>query len=423
MGLKARAFRSTTAIQATPSGVRQRGYAGLAMAMLGLMAVSFFVVPAIIGASHTALLQRSDSLKAEHVRSATEHALWRVKEDSSFPAEFSGSPWSASYSLTATDFSADITVESTDYTVPSHETSGILQISPSVIAPSTSTEVTFLLELFNSDDSDGQITGIEVFPKGSISSSFVTGSASGITASDPTTISGGWRWSLWPYVDLEKFGSGKTLQWTLNMTANEGAYWTDVIVYMASGEQIQMPVETTVKVSDLDTLSIESTVSSTLVEADQSTEYEYQIFIENLDPSDEEVTRIRHYASSSLSFVAGSVSGVTTSDPSITTGVGPNSDTTLYEWSFSGFDLEQGIPQTIKFRLSGALPLGEYFTESTFRVSSDGAPSDAFSASTGLTNHVSASRRYLINIKQGNRDSDIEAWIVANEAVVLSVEE
>ena len=211
MGLKARAFRSTTAIQATPSGVRQRGYAGLAMAMLGLMAVSFFVIPAIVGASHTALLQRSDSLKAEHVRSATEHALWRVKEDSSFPAEFSGSPWSASYSLTATDFSADITVESTDYTVPSHETSGILQISPSVIAPSTSTEVTFLLELFNSDDSDGQITGIEVFPKGSISSSFVTGSASGITASDPTTISGGWRWSLWPYVDLEKFGSGKTL--------------------------------------------------------------------------------------------------------------------------------------------------------------------------------------------------------------------
>lgn len=402
----------------------QRGAVGLTLAVIAMLSVSTFVIPMLVRAANANQLQSYGPLKTESGRSAVEHTFWRLREDPTFLSGFTGNPPQNTYQLNAAGLDAQINVTSSDYSTPDHTLDLVVTASPAVIPASTSTEVTFTLTAFNNSETAQEIDWVEIFPQGSVSTSFVTGSSAGFESSDPSVITGGWRWDVWPYVSVNQLGASEKHQWTLDMNGSEGNYWLDIVVHTVAGETFRVPIETAVKATDISGLSIETNISPEVVEADVSNQFDVQIIMLNTG-STEDVTRIRYVMPSDLSYVADSTGGVTSTAPTVTTGYGPAGDRTLLEWviGVSGFELETNQPQQLTFSVSGALTIGEFSTESTFRIDSDGAAADDFTISTGQAPVISATRKFDVTITQDDLTVDAETWLVSNEPVISWVRE
>ncbi len=403
----------------------QRGAVGLTLAVIGMLSVTAFVVPMLVRAANTSQLQTYGPLKTEAGRSAVEHATWRIREDPAFIAGFTGSPPSNSYQLTEAGLDAQISVSSPAYNAPDQTLDLVMTASPAVIPVNTSTQVTFTLEVFNNSETEQEVDRIEIFPQGGATTSFVSSSSAGFESSDPSSITGGWRWDVWPFKSIDQMGASETHQWALNIQGSEGNYWLNATVRTVGGETFTVPIETTVKATGLSDLSLETNVSPEVVEADTSNQFDVQIVLNNTSGSTERVTRIRHIAPGGMTYVADSTGGVTSSAPTVTTNYGPDGDMTLFEWVFSGsgFALEHAQPQQLTFSFGGTLTIGEYGVESTFRINDDGAASDDYTASTGQTTIISSSRKFDVSVTQDDLSVDVEAWLVSNEAVISSVKE
>ncbi len=406
----------------------QSGVIGLVLAVISMLSVSAFVIPMLVRASTTSNLQSSAPLKTEVGRSAFEHTAWRIQEDPTFLAGFAGSPPGSTYQLDIGGETAQITVETGSYAAPPHDLALEVTLTPNVIRRWSNSQVDFTLTVYNNTEGTEEIDRVEVYRRDGVSASYMNGTSSGFEDSDPSSISGGWRWDVWPVYPIEGLGGSGSHTWSLDVDDGTDNYWFDVFVRTVSGSTVQVSLEPSINVSNTiqgSGLSMLSTSSPDIVEADVNETYDVQLLMKNEGSSDEGITRIRHYFPSSLSYVSGSTTGVTTSNPSTSTGYGPRGDMTRLTWSFSGngADLTANSNEYIRFSLSGSLPIGEHFSQSTYRIDDDNSSSSNFSVTTGMKRVVSSARKFDISVVDGDFSMDTEAWIVENEPLIARVEE
>ncbi len=401
---------------------RQRGVVGLTLAIIAMLSVSAFVVPMLIRANNASRLDQAGALRTEAGRSAIEHAVWRLQEDSGFFGTLAGSPPSTLYQLNEGSLSADVTVATSSYSSPANDIELVVTTNTPTIPINTETQVDFTIRVFNNTTAAQQISYIEISPQGSVTTSFVSGSSSGFDTDNPSSISGGWRWNFWPYIEIGPFGASDTHSFSLDMQGGQNVYWLDVEVGVSGSGSVQVPFEPGVKATGISGLSMTSATVPSVAEAGVTTTFDTQIVLHN-QGSNRDVTRIRHMIPSSLSYVSGSSFGVTSNNPTISSGTGPRGDMTTLTWNFGGFELATGVPQELSFKVAGSPAPGEYPSKSTFRVSGDGAPSAEYSASTGIQTAITTSRKFDLSIDHDDLQTNAEVWIYSDTPVVTWIDE
>ncbi|MDA1279626.1 MAG: hypothetical protein O3B95_06225 [Chloroflexi bacterium] len=271
----------------------QRGFSTLTLSLIGLIAGSALAVPALqlaVGALATA--DRSSA--SNHARSAAEHALWRLKYDPTLHSLMTGSPPATDYILSLPNGNAGVNIAASSDPPPNEGLRSSIVVSPTVIEPGTPTEVMFTLTLINDDVVPHDVTRFRAVPL-LFPTSYVTGSTTGATTTDPSLFFGIYTWDLISAVSVPGFGGTTSITWRMNFDLPEGQYWTEGIVSVTGSGSIFTPLDAYVRAVVINDIDVSTTVAPNSVSAGSQQTFRYTVTFTNNGPVPYTVEWLKHY--------------------------------------------------------------------------------------------------------------------------------
>ncbi|MCH7739921.1 MAG: hypothetical protein IIC93_07220 [Chloroflexi bacterium] len=401
----------------------QRGLAVFSLAVVGLLFTGMMAGP-LLGRTALGLLAQTDeslaSVTGTGAASGAEYALWLIANDPDFLDSMTGSPPSATFELVLPTGTTTITVMASSDPPPDDGITATFGVSPNIVSPNATSTLTYTMTVTNDDTVPHQINRVET-KTWFWSPAYIPGSTTGFTSVDPSQ-GGFWRWDFSPSVEVPPFGGEVTMQYQVTGNEDWGTYWTTGSARIVGIGTIDAPTTARVRFMDLDTLTIDTSVTPTEVSAGLVETFTYAIDVTNSGPDLLTMRWIRHYADDQFTYTPGSSSGTTLSDPAVWWN--PTTQRYTYEWSLGGLILPGNSTTQLTFEMTAGLVPGIHTTRSSIKVEEDEGWVHKFfdlsSFETGETAPITARRSYTINVTQGNAFVDVEAWLTASGADVLS---
>lgn len=222
----------------------------------------------------------------------------------------------------------------------------VVEKAASVDTVINGSNVDYTITITNTGDTAGAITAVaDTLPAGF---SYVTGSSSGLTAADPSISGQTLTWSgAWSVNDAGTSPNFKTLTFTVTSPATLGDY-TNIasatgsnFTTVSSGATAQVNVAETP--ADANMLVTKTAASDTISSGDNIS---YTINILNNGGSRGNITVVCDSLPSGFSYVPGTTSGLTTSDPTI--------QGRKLSWSGT-WSLNKNVSQTLTFTAASAI--------------------------------------------------------------------
>ncbi len=401
----------------------QRGLAVFSLAIIGLLFTGMMAGP-LLGRTALGLLAQTDeslaAVTGTGAASGAEYALWLIANDPDFLDSMTGEPPSATFELELPTGTTTVTVIASSDPPPDDGIAATFTVSPSIVPPNATSTLTYTMTVTNDDTVPHQINRVET-KTWFWSPAYIPGSTTGFTSVDPNQ-GGFWRWDLSPPVEVPAFGGEVTMQYQATASEDWGTYWTTGSVRIVNVGTIDAPTTARVRFMDLDTLTIETTVSPTEVSAGLAETFTYTIDVTNSGADPLTIRWIRHYADDQFTYTPGSSGGTTLIDPAVWWN--PISERYTYEWSLGGLSLPGTSTTQLTFEMTAGLVPGIHTARSSIKVEEDEGWVHKFfdlsSFETGETAPITARRSYSISATQGSAFVDVEAWLTASGADVLS---
>ncbi len=303
--------------------------------LLVILSVGSLLIPAFLDRLDTRLISPSKAL-AEPIdyysaESGAEHVLWRLIYEVGFVNTMSSASPTTSYNVNVNN--TDVTVSVTmlpPYQPPPPPLSGdeVLRVtktvSPTTATPDVSQTFTYTIQIENLSQSPQELERLEdLLP---VAFSYVPGSTSGITTSDPNIITGGPRDKLkWKYTPNIPFQPGeiKTLTFQATATPSEAVYCNEAEADPEDGKKSTSGPTAKITVGNPEsTLCAEfgaeltKTVTPEIALPLKPTTFTYTITVENIGSVKVNLKKLQDVLPpGGFTYVSGSSSGITTSDP------------------------------------------------------------------------------------------------------------
>jgi len=401
----------------------QRGYAVLTLALLGLLATGVMSGP-ILGRVGLNTLSNSvesqEFLTTSGAASGAEHALWRIVNDPLFLDTLTGSPPSITYELSLPGGTTTITVAASSNPPVDDGITAVFTVAPSIVSPLATSTLTYSMTVTNADSVPHEINRVET-KSWFWSPVYITDSTSGFTSVSPTQ-GGFWRWDISPPAVIPAFGGEVTMQYQVIGSEDWGTFWTTGSARIVDVGTIGAPTTARVRFMDLNTLGIETSVAPDEVSAGPTNTFDFAVDITNSSSSPLTMRWIRHYADDQFAYVPGSSSGLSVADPD--TWWNPITSRYTYEWALGGAALAASSTAQLAFQMDASLLPGIHTTRTSIKVEEDEGSVHKFfdlsSFETGETAPITAKRAFTISAVQGAAWAEIEAFMLASGADIIS---
>ncbi len=294
-----------------------------------------------------------------------------------------------------------------------------LNATPDVNLSGSPATVTFTLQVFNFDTHPHDVNRITVDPL-LWNPAYVLGSTTGLTTSNPSSCTdlNGCRWDLSPVVSVPGHGGSATLSFQVTGTQAAGDFWTYGGARVENFGTVNAPNART-RFMALQGGSVAASVSPSDVVAGVANTHDYTVTLTNSGTDPMTVEWVRHVATTDFSYVPGSSSGASSSDPSLTYDWA--SDRNFFDWNIGALVLQPGVPVTLSFQMQATLLPGVHFSRSEFKVTEDGgAFGNQPSFSTGETAPITATRQFTINAQDGDNNVDAVVVLTPGEIEIIS---
>jgi len=308
----------------------QKGYGTFALALIGILVVSFIVVP-FLGLLPTHLIATEKSAASVTTLSSgsggVEHALWRLAYEAGFADSLDSQNPTTSYNLNINN--TDVTVTVTKVLPPDQVSSDLKlrvtkSVTPTTATPGVPETFTYTIQIENEKENSEQVNDLrDTLPPGF---SYVLGSSSGITSSDPTINPNPngdlLKWAFNPQITFQP-GEIKTQSFQATATSSEGVHCNNVRITPTNSQTgptakiiVGNPPSTGCPGASLE---LTKTVTPTTANLLETTTFTYTISIENTGAVSLALQEIRDVLPwGGFTYVSGFSSGVTTSDPTET---------------------------------------------------------------------------------------------------------
>jgi hypothetical protein len=365
-------------------------------------------------------IESQEFLTTSGAASGAEHALWRIVNDLDFLDSMTGSPPSITYELVLPTGTTTVTVEASSDPPEDDGVTAVFTIAPAIVPPEENTTLTYTMTVTNADSVPHEINRVET-KSWFWSPAYVADSTTGFTSVNPSQ-GGFWRWDISPPAVVPAFGGEVTMQYEVVGNEDWGTFWTTGSVRIVDVGTISAPTTARVRFMELDTLEIETSVTPDEVSAGVATTFDYTVEVTNSSSSPLTMRWIRHYADNDFSYIPGSSSGLTSSDPD--SWWNPITQRYTYEWDLGGAELAASSSAQLMFQMDAALLPGILTTRSSIKVEEDEGFIHKFfdlsSFETGETAPITAKRAFTISATQGSAWAEIEAFMLASGADIIS---
>lgn len=398
----------------------QRGFSTLALALIGLVVGSSLAVPALQIASSGTLISSVGPSASVDARSAAEHALWRLRYDPTVHDEMTGSPPETTYILGFPSGSASVTIVASSDPPADNGMTASLLVTPNMIPEETLTTITYTLTLTNDDIEAHDVTRFEADPHGSFNPAYLTGTTTGATTQDPVYQAGRWRWNLVTPASVTGFGGTTSISWQMSVDEDDGQYWTRGTVRVDNIGNVDAPLSGSLRVTEINDLTVSTSVTPTEVVAGSPQIYTYTIDITNTDDNDTYTLEfVKHWTSTLFDHNTGTTTGISTADPSRNHDVINN----LWEWTWNitGITVSPSSTVSLSFDMTATLLPNTYFVSSGIRVEEDlNSNGQETTAATGDTAPITVVRSFTITTTHNGKTVTVVAYVTASGVQVIS---
>ncbi len=400
-----------------------KGEQGLAlmMALIALFLVAIICGPLFsqVRAGLTST-QVGDGLVAERYSAGAgvEHAIWRLVYEPGFSESLTGGSPTVEYTRNINSDNVTITVTKLGTETPPGTVVDVYKVvSPTSALAGAETTFTYTITVENLSAVPQEVFSLsDLLPEGF---SYVAGSSTGITTTDPLIILRGEEVELeWDFTPTLAISAGEALQQGFQATATlvGGTYlneaWAKVVGLDKVSSGKTAPVVVPLSWSGL---SIEKVVSPSSTRIGQDTTFTYTIYIENVDTVSIDCYELGDLLPVDFSYVAGSTSGITTADPGIT--IKPDGSEQL-KWQLSpSIPFSPGESRQLAFRAVAVPDEGSYWNEAWVYYH---IGEDDFSSLTSPTAPVQAYSQYDIMATAGGFTALVAATVSQGTVTVLS---
>ncbi len=291
----------------------------------------------------------------------------------------------------------------------------VKEVSPTTVAQDTQTTYTYTATITNGTDTEKTVTNIkDDFPSGL---TYVTGSTSGLTTSDPSIVAGNLMWNLTSAEGaLAPFGS-KVIQFQMQGSLSEDVHCNDIWV-SPGGDKTRSGMTAKITVgSPASTLcpgtaiQLTKAVDPAVVPAVTPTTFTYTLTFTSDGTDSVDVSKVIDLMPPGFSYVNGSSQGLTTTDPAI---VLKNYGTQEHlTWSANPIGtVAPGGSEVLTFQATASLQAGDYYNEAYATVS--GLNYDLY---TWPTAKVQVIRAFEVEATDGRTTTSSNTWLVDDGAV------
>ncbi len=396
----------------------QRGFSTLMLALVGLLVGSSLAIPAMQLAAGTLTSSVGPSASVDS-RSAAEHALWRLRYDPTVYDEMTGSPPETSYILGFPSGDAIVDIVASSDPPADDGLTASLSITPSSIPEQTPTTVTYTLTLTNDDIDAHDVTRFVADPRASFGPTYLASTTTGATTQDPVYQMGEWRWDLVAPVSVSGFGGTASISWQMSVDEDDGQYWVQGTVRVDNIGNVDAPLSASVRATEVNDLSITTTVTPTEVVAGSSQIYTYTIDITNNGASDYTPEFVKHWTSILFDHDTGTTTGISIADPSRNHDVINNR--WEWTWNISGVTISPSATVSLSFDMTATLLPNTYFANSGIRVVEDeNANGQETTASTGDSAPITVVRSFTITTTHNGKTVTVIANVTASGIEIIS---
>ncbi len=361
------------------------GEEGVAMiVVLAFMALAVPLITAYLGLASTLSIDsrlKTDRMKSQYATmGGVEHVTYRLVYEDGY-AEGLPLGQAVNYIITLNGIDVTVAVTKTNEppspdSIPPGITNRAFRITkwvfPTSVSPDTQTTYTYTAELSNTTDTEKTINSIrDDFPEGL---TYVPGSTSGLTTSDPGMAAGNLRWNLTTAEGSLPPFTTKALQFQMQGSLPQGVHCNDTWVAPGgdktrSGQTAKITVGFPASTICPGTaIQLTKSVSPQVVSSNTQTTFTYTMTFtsEGTDPVD--VSKITDLMPAGFSYVAGSSQGLATTDPSIV--LKNNGTQEELTWSANPIGtIAPGDSATLTFQATATLEDASYYNEATATVS------------------------------------------------------
>ncbi len=400
------------------SGAGQRGFATLALALIGLLVGSSLAISALQLAGGTLVSSVGPSASID-ARSAAEHALWRLRYDPSVHDEMTGSPPETTYILAFPGGDATVNIEASSDPPADNGLTASLMVIPGTVPEGTATTVTYTLTLTNDDTEAHDVTRFEIDPHGSFTPTYLTGTTTGATTANPVYQAGKWRWNLVSAVNVNGFGGTTSILWQMSINENDGQYWLRGTVRVDNIGNVDAPLSGSVRAADANDLTVTTVVTPSEVVAGSAQIYTYTVDITNTGVTDYTPEFVKHWTSTVFDHNSGSTTGISTADPTRNHDVINNR--WEWTWNISGVTIAPSSTVSLSFDLTATLLPSTYFVTTGIRVEEDTQSNgQETTASTGDTAPITVIRSFTITATHNGHTVTVIATVTASGVQIVS---
>ena len=362
-----------------------RGEEGVALILvLAFVALAVPLVSSALGLASTLSIDSRVKTGRMYSQYATmggvEHAIYRLVYEDGY-AEALPLGQATNYIITLNGIDMTVTVTKTNEPPPidavppgvSNRAFRITKsVSPSSVSADTQTTYTYTSIISNMTETEKTITQLkDDFPEGL---TYVTGSTSGLTTSDPSIVAGDLRWNLSGAEGTLAPFTTKTIQFQMQGSLPQGVHCSDIWVSPGGDKTRSGLTAKIIAGSPSSTLcpgtamQLDKSVSPQVVPSNTLTTFTYTLTFTSDGTDSVDVSKIIDLLPAGFSYVTGSAQGLTTADPSI---VLKNQGTQeQLTWSANPINtIAPGEVQTLTFQATATLVDASYFNEATASTS------------------------------------------------------
>jgi len=399
-------------------------------ALVMLVAFMALAVPLVVAALQLSSTLAIDSRVKTHLMksqyssmSGVDHLLYRlVYEDGYAESLPLGTP--VNYILTLNGIDVTVTVVKTaEPPPPPPVPPGITNraylitkgVFPTTAPPDTQTTYIYTANIANGTEVERTINNIkDDFPEGL---TYVPGSSSGLTTSDPSIVAGDLRWNLSGAEGTLAPFSSKVLQFQMQGSLPQGVYCNDIWVSPGGDKTRSGLTAKIIAGSPASTLcpgtavQLTKSVAPPVVPAGSLITFAYTLTFtsDGTDPAD--VSKIIDLLPAGFNYVAGSSQGLTMADPAIV--LKNNGTQQQLTWSANPIGtVSPGGTAIQSFDVSASVDADDYYNEATATVS--GLNYDLY---TWPSAKVQVLGVFELEATDGQTTTSVDAWL-GNEGAI-----
>ncbi|MBF8268042.1 MAG: hypothetical protein HW388_1550 [Dehalococcoidia bacterium] len=398
-------------------------------ALIIVLAFIALAVPLVTGALGLASTLSIDSrIKTRAMKSTyatiggLEHLVYRLVYEDGY-AETLPLGQATNYVITINGIDVTITVTKTNEPPPpdavppglSNRSFSISKsVYPTAVSPDTQTTYIYTVLLSNMTENEKTITQVkDDFPEGL---SYVPGSTSGLTTSDPAIVSGDLRWNVTSEEGTLPPFSTRGLQFQMQGLLTQGVYCNDIWVNPGgdktrSGKTAKITVGSPASTLCPGTaIKLSKTVSPQMVPSDTLITFTYTITLTSNGTDSSEVSKVIDILPADFSYVSGSTQGLTTVDPSIL--LVNNGTQEKLTWSANPIGtIPPGETRGLTFQTTATPLNASYYNEVTVTMS--GLNYDLYSWPTAKVEVVGV---FQMGASDGETSTDSDVWLTNDGA-------